>query len=245
MLCRTPGVDEVALTTNALLLDRLALPLWQAGLRRLNISLDTLDPDSFARITGRNAFDQAWSGILAAEATGFAPLTTNTVVMRGINCEELPALADLARQRGWHVRFIEFMPLDGKGQWRRQQMVPMSEILERINAAWPLEPVDAPPTSPAREFQFVDGPGRIGVIGSVTQSFCGSCDRIRLTADGQLRTCLFSDAQLDLRGPLRDGASDDQLVRLIQHAVADKPAGHKMDQAQFVRPTTSMFAIGG
>lgn len=241
-----PGVRDVSLTTNGLLLGRLARPLWDAGLRRINISLDTLREEKFVHIARREGFRETWAGIEEADRTGFRPLKINMVVMRGVNDDEVADFAGMARTRPWHIRYIEFMPLDGDGIWSRDQVVPAKEILERIHAKWPIEPVsDAPLSDPARIFRFRDGQGTVGVIASVSEPFCFACDRIRVTPDGKLRTCLFSKRETDLKGPMRAGASDAEVADLIRAAVAKKEAGHGINDPDFVKPKRAMYAIGG
>ncbi len=237
------GVD-LALTTNGAKLDRMAAELAAAGLTRINISLDTLRPDRFEAITRRDSFDQVLAGIDAAVAAGLSPVKINAVMMRGVNDDELVDFARFGRERGVVVRFIEFMPLDATDQWTGEQVVTYAEIIERIGAVFPLEPVERG-SSPAARFRYLDGGGEIGVIASVTQSFCSSCDRVRLTAEGQLRSCLFAHTDTDLRGPLRAGASDDELAELVEATVGSKWAGHNIGEAVFIRPNRSMSQIGG
>jgi cyclic pyranopterin phosphate synthase len=241
-----PGLRDLAMTTNGILLRKLARPLREAGLHRLNISLDTLRGEKFVHITRREGFRETWEGIEAADQAGFRPLKINMVVMRGVNDDEVVDFARMARTRPWQIRFIEFMPLDGDGLWTRDRVVPAREILDRINAEWPLDLVsDGPKSDPARIFRFKDGQGDIGLIASVTEPFCGSCDRIRVTPDGKLRTCLFSTWETDLKGPLRRGAADEDLCALIRSAVARKEAGHGINRPDFVKPERAMNAIGG
>ena len=241
-----PGVKDLALTTNGILLAKLAVPLREAGLHRLNVSLDTLKDEKFVHIARRDGFKSVWAGLEAAERAGFRPLKINMVVMRGVNDEEVVDFAGLARERDWHLRFIEFMPLDGDGRWTRDQVVPGREILERIHARWPLDlAASGPLRDPARVYRFLDGRGDVGVIASVTEPFCGSCDRVRITPDGKLRTCLFANWETDLKGPMRAGASDADLAALVRGAVARKEAGHGIQRADFVKPLRTMHAIGG
>jgi cyclic pyranopterin phosphate synthase len=245
-IAAVPGVRDLAMTTNGILLSKLARPLREAGLHRLNVSLDTLKGEKFVHIARRDGFGRVMEGLEAAERSGFVPLKVNMVVMRGVNDDEVTDFAERARMRPWQVRFIEFMPLDGDGIWTRDQVVPAREILERIHATWPLDLVsDGPLTDPARLYRFRDGRGDIGVIASVTEPFCGSCDRIRVTPDGKLRTCLFSTWETDLKGPLRAGAPDEEVAALIRAAVAKKEAGHGINRADFVKPARAMYAIGG
>ena len=241
-----PGVKDLALTTNGILLSKLAAPLRAAGLHRLNVSLDTLKGEKFVHIARRDGFKSVWEGLEAAEKAGFRPLKINMVVMRGVNDDEVVDFAGLARERDWRLRFIEFMPLDGDGTWSRDQVVPGREILERIHARWPLDlSASGPLRDPARVYRFLDGRGDVGVIASVSEPFCGSCDRVRVTPDGKLRTCLFSTWETDLKGPMRAGASDAEIAALFRGAVARKEAGHGINRPDFVKPGRTMHAIGG
>jgi len=245
-LAAVPGVRDLAMTTNGILLKQLAVPLREAGLHRLNVSLDTLRGEKFVHLARRDGFRQTWEGIEAADRAGFRPLKINMVVLRGVNDDEVVEFAGLARTRSWQIRFIEFMPLDGDDRWSRDQVVPAREILERIHERWPLEPVGGGPVrDPARVHRFRDGKGDIGVIASVTEPFCGSCDRLRVTPDGKLRTCLFSTWETDLKGPMRAGAGDADLAGLFRSAVAKKEAGHGINHESFVKPARAMYAIGG
>ena len=240
------GVQDLAMTTNGILLKKLAGPLREAGLHRLNVSLDTLKGEKFVHLTRREGFAQVWEGIEEADRAGFRPIKINVVVLRGVNDDEILDFAGMARTRPWKVRFIEFMPLDGDGIWTRDQVVPAREILERIHGRWPLDPVsDAPLTDPARVFRFRDGVGDVGVIASVSEPFCSSCDRIRITPDGQLRTCLFSTWETDLKGPMRRGADDAELVAMVRGALEKKEAGHGINDPKFVKPARAMYSIGG
>ncbi|HMC41097.1 MAG TPA: GTP 3',8-cyclase MoaA [Acidimicrobiales bacterium] len=241
------GVD-LAMTTNGSTLDHQAAALAEAGLRRINISLDTLRADRFAQITGRDALDRVIAGIDAARAAGLDPVKVNCVLVRGVNDDEVIDFAAFGRERDVEVRFIEWMPLDGGGQWSASQVVPAGEIIAAVAAAWPLVGSDgrsADPASPAESYEYADGAGRIGVIASVTRSFCSSCDRIRLTSDGQLRNCLFAVRETDLRPLLRGGAGDDELAAAIEAEVGRKWAGHSIGQVHFIRPARSMSQIGG
>ena len=235
---------DLALTTNGATLALIAEDLAAAGLRRINISLDTLDPERFRAITRRDELTSVLDGIDAALAVGFAPVKLNVVVQRGVNDDELVDFARFGRERGVVVRFIEFMPLDATGEWTSRAVVSQSEIVERVGAVFPLEPL-ARGSAPAERFRYLDGGGEIGVIASVTQSFCSSCDRVRLTAEGQLRNCLFSVTDFDLRGPMRGGASDDELAAIVEGAVGAKWAGHQVGTVNFIRPNRSMSQIGG
>lgn len=236
---------DLALTTNGVSLRLIAHDLAAAGLTRINISLDSLRAERFAAITRRDALDEVLAGIDAALDAGLAPVKVNVVVMRGVNDDELVDFAAFGRARGVTVRFIEYMPLDAAGAWTNDRVVGREEIVATIGSAFPLEAVGRPDGAPAERFRFVDGGGEIGVIPSVTQPFCGSCDRVRLTAEGQLRNCLFALTELDLRSLLRRGASDDEIAAAIEQAVATKWAGHRINQPVFIRPPRSMSQIGG
>jgi cyclic pyranopterin phosphate synthase len=246
MLAGTPGVRDLSLTTNGVLLDRFAGPLVEAGLRRLNVSLDSLSHVRFAEITRRDALDRVLAGLTEAERyPQLRPIKVNCVAIRGFTEEEVPALAELARRKPYVVRFIEFMPLDADQAWRDDDVLTGGEIRALIEERWPLEELPAKASSTARRFRFADGTGEIGFVNPVSEPFCSSCDRIRLTADGQLRTCLFSRREWDLKTPLRDGSSDERLEELIRFAVAHKELKHKINDAGFVRASRSMSQIGG
>ncbi|MSO86288.1 MAG: GTP 3',8-cyclase MoaA [Acidimicrobiia bacterium] len=235
---------DLALTTNGATLRTMATELVGAGLRRVNVSLDSLRPERFHEMTRRDELTNVLNGIEAAVQAGLAPVKVNVVVVRGTNDDEIEDLARFGRERGVIVRFIEFMPLDGGEAWQNDQVVPQAEILERIHRVFPLAAV-ARGSEPAERFRYLDGRGEVGIIPSVTRPFCDQCDRIRLTADGQLRSCLFSIQDHDLRGLLRSGASDDVLSRAIEECVGTKWAGHAINQVHFVRPRRSMSQIGG
>jgi cyclic pyranopterin phosphate synthase len=246
MLAQTPGVRDLSLTTNGVLLDRFAAPLVEAGLRRLNVSLDSLSHIRFAEITRRDALDRVLAGLEEAERyPQLRPIKVNCVAIKGFTEEEVPALAELARRKPYVVRFIEFMPLDADQAWRGDDVLTGGEIRALIEELWPLEEVPAKPSSTARRFRFVDGAGEIGFVNPVSEPFCSTCDRIRLTADGQLRTCLFSRREWDLKTPLRDGSSDERLEQLIRFAIAHKELKHKINDPGFVRASRSMSQIGG
>jgi len=236
---------DLALTTNGATLDHLADDLRAAGLRRINISLDSLRRDRFVEITKRDELDRVLAGIDAAVAAGLSPVKINVVAVRGVNDDELVDFAAFGRERGVEVRFIEFMPLDAQGGWTNDQVVTRDEILATIDAVFPLAPVETGGTAPAERFSYRDGQGAIGVIPSVTHAFCDSCDRVRLTAEGQLRSCLFALDEHDLRTPLRTGADDDELAAIVTAAVQAKWAGHQINQQVFIRPRRSMSQIGG
>lgn len=235
---------DLALTTNGATLASQAGPLAEAGLRRVNVSLDSLQADRFAALTRRDELPAVLAGIDAALAAGLTPVKVNVVVVRGVNDDEVLHLAAFGRDRGVTVRFIEWMPLDAGDAWQHDQVVPQAEIVEQIAAAFPLEPI-VRGSEPAERFRYLDGRGEVGVIPSVTRPFCEQCDRLRLTADGQLRSCLFSLEDHDLRGVLRRGGSDDELSDAIEACVRGKWAGHAINQVHFVRPGRSMSQIGG
>ena len=246
MLAATPGVRDLSLTTNGVLLDRFAAPLVEAGLRRLNVSLDSLSHVRFAEITRRDALDRVLAGLAAAERhPELRPIKVNSVAIKGFTEEEVPALAELARRKPYVVRFIEFMPLDADQAWRGDDVLTGGEIRALIEERWPLEELPAKASSTARRFRFADGAGEIGFVNPVSEPFCSTCDRIRLTADGQLRTCLFSRREWDLKTPLRDGSSDERLEELIRFAIAHKELKHKINDPGFVRASRSMSQIGG
>ena len=245
-LAGIPGVRDLSLTTNGVLLDRLAGPLVKAGLRRLNVSLDSLSHIRFAEITRRDALDRVLAGLEEAERyPELRPIKVNCVAIRGFTEEEVPALAELARRKPYIVRFIEFMPLDADEAWREDEVLTGGEIRALIEERWPLVEIPAKPSSTARRFRFADGAGEIGFVNPVSEPFCSSCDRIRLTADGQLRTCLFSRREWDLKAPLRKGAGDEGLAELIRFAVRHKELKHKINDPGFVRASRSMSQIGG
>jgi cyclic pyranopterin phosphate synthase len=246
MLAGTPGVHDLSLTTNGVLLDRFAGPLVDAGLRRLNVSLDSLSHVRFAEITRRDALDRVLAGLEEAERhPQLRPIKVNCVAIRGFTEEEVPALAELARRKPYVVRFIEFMPLDADEAWRDDDVLTGGEIRALIEARWPLEEIPAKSSSTARRFRFADGAGEIGFVNPVSEPFCSTCDRIRLTADGQLRTCLFSRREWDLKTPLREGADDRHIEELLRFAVAHKELKHKINEPGFVKASRSMSQIGG
>jgi GTP 3',8-cyclase len=238
---------QTSLTTNGIGLDRLAGPLRAAGLDRINVSLDTLTPAVFADLARRDRLDDVLAGLRAAAAAGLTPVKVNTVLMRGVNDHEAVPLLRFCLDRGYQLRFIEQMPLDAQHGWRRAQMVTADEILAALSAEFTLTPDDPADrgSAPAESFLVDGGPARVGVIGSVTRPFCGACDRIRLTADGQLRNCLFARAENDLRMLLRGGASDDQLVSRWQECIQAKLPGHGINDPGFLQPARPMSAIGG
>jgi cyclic pyranopterin phosphate synthase len=236
---------DLSLTTNGATLRLLAADLRAAGLRRINISLDSLRPATFLAVTRRDALSQVLEGIDAAIEAGLSPVKVNCVLIRGVNDDEIVDFARFGRERGVTIRFIEFMPLDADDGWAPGNVVPAAEVVAAIDAVYPLDPVDGRGSAPAERFRYRDGGGEIGVIASVTQSFCGACDRVRLTADGMFRNCLFAVRETDLRSVLRGGGSDDDLAAAIVADVGNKWAGHSIGQVTFVRPDRSMSQIGG
>jgi len=236
---------DVALTTNGASLRLLAHDLAAAGLSRVNVSCDSLRRDRFAELTKRDALHDVLDGVDAAVAAGLEPVKINVVVIKGVNDDEIVDFATYGREHGVIVRFIEFMPLDAQGEWTNDQVFTYADIIAAIDSVYPIEPVGPRGSDPAQRFQYRDGNGEIGIIGSVTHSFCETCDRVRLTAEGQLRNCLFSLDEHDLRGPMRGGADDDTLADIVERAVAEKWIGHSINQVTFIRPKRGMSQIGG
>ncbi|HEX4545125.1 MAG TPA: GTP 3',8-cyclase MoaA [Candidatus Acidoferrum sp.] len=240
------GIEDLSMTTNGHLLAERCERLLAAGLRRINISMDSLDPGKFERITRTKSFSTVMHGIDVAQNSRLAPAKVNAVLVRGLNDDEVEAFAGFARERGVIMRFIEFMPLDADRHWTRDLVVPAAEVRERIHARWPLVQIPHERSETARRYRFADGaPGEIGLIAPVTEPFCGHCSRIRLTADGKLRTCLFSKEDHDLRALLREGASDEDLVNHIRSIVIEKEEGHHINEPGFVPPSRTMVFIGG
>jgi len=247
MLARIPGIQDLALTTNGVLLAKHAVELYQAGLRRLNVHLDTLDRERFFQITRRRDFDKVLEGLDVAQQTGFGPIKLNVVAVKNLVEPDIVPLARFGRERGMEVRYIEFMPLDAQGLWARKNVLTASEIIETLSREIaPLEAVpDADPRAPATEYQFADGVGRVGFIASVSRPFCLNCNRIRLTSDGKLRYCLFALEETDVKALLRSGAPDDEIADTIRETVSKKWIGHEINAPQFVAPPRPMYAIGG
>ena len=239
----TLGVD-LALTTNGATLRLVADDLKAAGLKRLNISLDTFDRDRFIELTRRDELDKVLDGIDAAIEAGFSPVKINAVIMKGINDDEILDFVEFGRRKGVVVRFIEFMPLDADQSWSNDKVLSQQDIVDTIAAAHPIEPIERA-SSPAARWRYTDGGGEVGVIATVTQAFCESCDRIRLTAEGAFRNCLFATGEYDMRAMLRSGATDDDIADALKGAVHDKWAGHQIGQVHFIRPKKSMSQIGG
>ncbi|HEY3534509.1 MAG TPA: GTP 3',8-cyclase MoaA [Pedococcus sp.] len=238
---------RIAMTTNGIGLDRLAQPLADAGLDRVNVSLDTVDPKEFADLTRRDRLHDVEAGLKAAATAGLAPVKVNAVAMRGINDHSVADLLQWCLDRGYELRFIEQMPLDAQHGWDAATMVPAEEVRERLGERFVLTPLGQEDrgSAPAERFLVDGGPQTVGIIASVTAPFCAACDRTRLTADGQVRNCLFSRAESDLRGPLRAGASDEELARIVQGEMWRKKAGHGIGSPDFVQPDRPMSAIGG
>ncbi|MBF2054826.1 MAG: GTP 3',8-cyclase MoaA [Candidatus Sericytochromatia bacterium] len=241
-----PGLQKLAITTNGTLLEQLGPALYAAGLRSFNISLDSLDPVRFQASVRRDALQQVLNGLHSLSRWPDCEVKLNTVVVRGHNEDEAVAFARLARLHGWQARFIEFMPLGQDDAWAQHSVVPGEELRQAIDRVYPLKMLAPAGKNPAARWGFVDGtPGEVGFINSVTEPFCHSCNRIRLTADGQLRTCLFSLRETDLKSPLRQGLGDAELIARIQDAIWQKEAGHLIAQPQFERPLRTMSRIGG
>jgi cyclic pyranopterin phosphate synthase len=236
---------SLSLTTNGLGLERSAQALRDAGLRRVNVSLDTLRPERFLELTRRDRLADVVKGLAAAKRAGLDPVKVNTVLMRGVNDDEAGDLLAWALDEGYALRFIEQMPLDPQHGWDRTTMLDADEILEVLGRSHRLTPVEVRGSAPAEEFLVDGGPATVGVVGSVSRPFCAACDRLRLTADGQVRNCLFARDESDLRAPLRDGASDDELAERLRIAVAGKKKGHGIGDPGFVQPDRPMSAIGG
>jgi cyclic pyranopterin phosphate synthase len=236
---------NIALTTNGATLRNIAGELRAAGLDRINVSLDSLRADRFLAMTRRDELDNVLAGIAEASKSGFDIVKVNTVVERGTNDDEILDMARYGRDNGLQVRFIEFMPLDASNIWERNKVVTQEEIVSVISAEFPLEIVPARGAAPADRWRYLDGKGTVGVIPSVSKPFCADCDRVRLTSDGQFRTCLFATDEFDLRSLLRNGGTDDEIADLIIHAVGTKWAGHQINQVNFIRPNRSMSQIGG
>jgi GTP 3',8-cyclase len=246
MLAAVPGVTDLGLTTNGLLLADQARPLFDAGLRRLNVSLDTLDAGRFHELTRRTGLERVLDGLAAARAVGFGPIKVNAVCIRGFTDRDAIPLARYCRDNGFELRFIEYMPI-GADPWERDKLFPAAELVDLLESEFgPLRPVaNADPHAPATDYDYADGGGRVGIIASVTRPFCGNCNRLRLTADGKLRNCLFSLDEADVRPFLREAPDDERVARTIRQVVWDKWEGHEINSARFVKPVRTMHAIGG
>jgi cyclic pyranopterin phosphate synthase len=249
MLAATPGVQELSLTTNGLLLDELAGDLAEAGLQRINVSLDTLVPERFRELTKRDGLERVLRGLERVRELGLEPVKINTVLLRGFNDDEVISLVSTARELGWELRFIEFMPLENGGTWDLSRVVSGEEIKRAVEARWPLRPdPDADPHAPATRFRFTDGRGVVGFVNSVTDPFCENCSRLRLTADGKLTTCLYATEEVDLKTPLRTGAGADVIERLVEEAVTAKGRGGALEileRRSTIPLTRTMHQIGG
>jgi len=246
-LVEIEGIVDVGLTTNGILLAPVAQRLYDAGLRRINISLDTLDPDRFKLLARRTGLEATIEGILAAKRAGFDPVKVNAVIIRGMNEEDIAPLGRFGREHGLEMRFIEYMPLDAEHLWEREKVVFAAEILDVLSReVAPLAPVPNPdPRAPAVDYDYEDGGGRVGMIASVSRPFCGSCNRLRLTSDGKIRNCLFALQETDAREMLRNGAPDDQIAQAICESVRAKWEGHEINTARFIQPDRAMYSIGG
>jgi cyclic pyranopterin phosphate synthase len=245
-LAAISGITDIGLTTNGILLAPLAQALWDAGLRRINVSLDTLDPARFEQLTRRPGVEKVIEGILAAKAAGFKPVKVNAVAIKGSTEDDVVPLARFGRERGLEIRFIEYMPLDS-GLWERDKVLFAAEILDRLTREFgPLVPApDQDPRAPAVDYDYVDGGGRVGLIASVSRPFCMSCNRVRLTSDGKLRNCLFALDETDIRVMLRGGATDESIARAVRESVSAKWEGHEINSARFIQPERLMHSIGG
>lgn len=246
-LVAIPGIKDVGLTTNGILLAPMARALWDAGLRRINVSLDTMDPAKFEQLTRRTGFEQVIEGILAAKEAGFEPVKLNAVAIKGMTEDDVVPLGHFAREHGLELRFIEYMPLDAGDQWERGKVLYAAEILELLTAGIsPLVPSpNQDPRAPAADYDYVDGGGRVGLIASVSRPFCMSCNRVRITADGKLRNCLFALEETDLRALLRGGSADTEIAQALRDSVAGKWEGHEINTARFIKPHRLMHSIGG
>jgi cyclic pyranopterin phosphate synthase len=250
LVANLAGIDEIqdiGITTNGILLAEQAQDLWNAGLRRINISLDALDPVKFREVTRRDGYEQVLAGIRAAQQVGFDPVKINAVSIRGLTEDQIVPFGILARETGVEIRFIEYMPLDADAAWQRDKVLFAREIIDRltreIGPLKPLGPDD--PSAPATDFEFADGRGRIGIIASVSQPFCHNCNRFRLTADGKLRNCLFSLEETDVKTLLRGGAGEETILAAVESCILAKKEGHEINTARFIQPERPMYSIGG
>jgi len=240
------GIDDLAMTSNGFLFLRKGRALKEAGLRRISFSLDSLDPDNFKKMTGRAGLSEVLASITLAKELGLTPVKVNAVVIRGLNDHEIEGLAEFARARELSFRFIEFMPLDSSRSWQKDLVVPGREILQRLQARFELRPVQSSNASEtARRWAFADGRGEIGIIAPVSEPFCGHCNRIRVTADGKIRTCLFSIHEPDIKSTMRGGASDEEIAEQLRGIVFQKEDRHHIGEPEFVQPARTMSCIGG
>jgi len=246
-LAAIPGIDDLALTTNGVLIEEMAEPLYAAGLRRLNVHIDTLDRERFAQITRRDDLPRVLAGLEAAKRAGFQKIKLNAVAVKNLVEPDIVPLARFAREQGFEVRYIEFMPLDAQNLWDRTKVLLADDILATLTREIaPLAPVPDPdPRAPASEYRYADGGGTVGIIASVSKPFCLNCNRIRLTADGKLRYCLFAIQEDDVKSLMRSGASDEEIAELVRRNLADKWEGHEINSAKFVAPPRPMYSIGG
>jgi cyclic pyranopterin phosphate synthase len=246
-LAAIEGIQDIGLTTNGILLAPMAQSLWDAGLRRINVSLDTMDPAKFQELTRRTGFEQVIEGILAAKAAGFDPVKVNAVAIRGVTEDDVVPLGLFCREHGLELRFIEYMPLDAGNLWEREKVLFAADILDLLaQGIGPLVPApNQDPRAPAADYDYADGGGRVGLIASVSRPFCMSCNRIRLTADGKLRNCLFALDETDIRALIRSGAPDAEIAHAVRTSVAGKWEGHEINTARFIKPERLMHSIGG
>ncbi len=249
MLTSIDGIEELSLTTNGVLLERFAAELVDAGLNRVNVSLDTLDPDRFRRITRRDQLSEVLAGLSAAVQAGLSPVKVNALILRDVNEDDLEPLVERSREQGWELRLIEYMPLENDGSWRPERVVYGDELRRRISRRWPIEPDgDGDPHAPAARWRFVDGRGKIGFIDSISAPFCSNCSRLRLTSDGFFRVCLYDDVECDLKTPLREGATDAEIVDRMRGTVQRKGRGgalEVLERGRALPQTRSMHQIGG
>jgi len=246
-LSSVPGIDDIGMTTNGILFGEQAQALFDAGLRRINISLDALDPVKFREVTRRDGYEKVVEAIHIAKETGFSPIKVNAVSIRNLTEDQIVPFGHFARETGVEIRFIEFMPLDADNAWEREKVLFASEILEHLSSEiMPLVPCGQQNrAAPATDYEFEDGRGRIGFIPSVSQPFCGNCNRFRITADGKVRNCLFSLEETDIRQMLRDGAGRDEIQAAVRASITAKAAGHQINSADFIQPDRPMYSIGG
>lgn len=245
-VCRTPQIEDVSITTNAVLLEEMAGPLFEAGIRRINVSLDTLNPLKYTKVTGREYFDAVRKGLQTAEAVGFSPIKVNVVAIRGLNDDELFQFADLSVHKPYHIRFIEYMPIGLNSNWTPEKYISSDEIRFKLESFGPLHRVSrSTRDGPAERYQFESAKGEIGFISAISHHFCPSCNRLRLTADGKLRPCLFADDEVDIKTPLRNGCREEDLIGVFQEAIARKPKRYHaeiLEKGECMRP---MSTIGG